>query len=272
MTTYTHPVKTDPIFRRIIPHYNFDGGLTVFWEFKPTANIKEPFTCQIEINPEYNDPQAWTAIGDPVVNQLYAEATLPPLTGKLIKTGVRIHITDANNLDTYSFVQTIMGNLSYRQWNYVKVIQRRYNLHARNLIAFPGVLLKRKLFGPDCRCRDPITREITDTYCTLCYGTGIAGGYWKAWNGRLIDLSPRVEVTRRDPHLLRGPTDAQLVTAMLVSPVPVTTEDVWVRTDVDLRYNIRQVRNRAEIVHYAAAVLLEMGPFEFSSVIYEFPI
>ena len=272
MGIYRHPEQQDPVFKRVIPFYQFNEGLTVFWEFKPTAPVVEPFTCQVEYNHQFNDPDSWVDIGNPVTNQLYAQAITEPLTGKIIKAGIRVRLTDAANRTYTSFSVPITGAIPTRQWLIYKTLYRRHNLHARSLSALPGILLKRKTFGAECHCRDPYTQELTDTYCTDCYGTGFIGGYWKAWEGRLIDISPRVEITRRDPQLVRGVVDSQLVSAMIFSPVPVATEDVWIRLDNDIRYNIRQVRNRAEIAGVPLSQLIEMGPFEFSSAIYAFPV
>ncbi len=214
----------DNIFRRIYIDIITDVSLKVSWILKDRKRLKKPIRFIVEYNQNYNDPFLWEQAAE-VIDEYSAEINRPTPTGKINRLGIRVRAIDADSLEYVSFVVPGFGKLSERQWNYISTLIRRYSLVPRNSIFTPGILLKRRWYGPRCRCVSDYTREISDSYCTICYGTGIAGGYWKAWEGRLIDLTPRQMITRRDPHLTRGVTDAQVVAGILPAVIPVDTGD-----------------------------------------------
>lgn len=266
-----YPVNGSSVFRYLRPSLLIEGKLVVSWNLDPSFRDPLPYTFSLEYNENYNDPDTWTPTGITVTNQLYAEWTGFTLTGKVVRGGIRVILTTPQGVYE-SYPVSFLNNLPPRQWHWMRTILRRHTIHARNILAYPGYLYKRKWFGPECPCRDGISREITDTYCEQCYGTGFVGGYWKAWEGRLIDISPRIQIPRRDPHLVRGPTDPQISSALYPAVVPADVEDVWIRKDIDLRYYIRMIRNRAEIAGIPIVQLLEIGPAEFTNVIYRMPV
>lgn len=266
--TYIEPGN---VFRRVFVDDIVINHYKVRWELQPRFHKKPPLIFTVQFNQNFNDPDLWLDVVT-VVDEYSAEFDAPLITGRIIRSGIRIKLVDSENNEYYSFPIPGFGKLTERQWNYIRTITRRYSLIPRNNVFLRGALLKRKWFGPDCQCRHDFTREITDTYCKVCYGTGKAGGYWKAWEGRLIDISPKMMITKRDPHMTRGVVDAQVVSAILPSVVPVDTEDVWVNYDNNIRYFVRLVRNRAEINGIPVLQQLELGPAEFTQVIYEYPV
>lgn len=264
-------VLTDQIFHRVLVDTASSERTRVFWELRPDFADPLPYTFTVEYNPDYNNEQSWQHFAGPVVNQVAVDGPPIRLTGKTLRYGLRVLLTTP--VGSYaSHVVDNRGNMTERQWLHYRAAVRRLSLIPANVNALQGVLLKRKWFGPYCECVDQETNEITDTSCRTCYGTGIVGGYWKAGELRLSDISVTVEMPRRDPGQARPPTDPQMVTAMLVGIPPVQPDDVWVRLDSNRRYYVRAVRHRSEVGGIPLNSHLEMGLADYGDVIYSFPI
>lgn len=258
-------------FRRVYVEPLPDNQLKVSWQLKRNHPLKQPIKFQVEYNENYSDPEFWET-GAEVINKTDVVLIRPQRSGRINRLGIRVKAIDKNELIVYSFVVPAFGLLTERQWCYILSIIRRHTVYPRNAPYNIGYLLKRRWFGTPCSCRNDITKEIVDTYCEICYGTGIAGGYWKAWEGRLIDVSTKNIITRRDPHLTRGVVDAQVISGVIPAIIPVDVGDVWVNISTDTFYYVRMIRNRAEINGIPVEQLLELGPAEFTDPIYRFPL
>jgi hypothetical protein len=101
----------------------------------------------------------------------------------------------------------------------------------------PGLLLKRKKFGQACpRCLDWDTKEITDSSCPICYGTGIVGGYypgieyWVTFGGGLK--------RRLDFKQPSGVTSNPMEGGRVIMYPHIDTRDIWVDVRTDRRWLI----------------------------------
>lgn len=264
-------VSDDPVFKQVVVDTAPQDFVRIFWEHQPDFSDPLPYTYLVEVNEDYNLDSSWRQFAGPVVNQLGVEGPRIPFTGKVLRHGFRVRLTTPRGEYT-SHVVSAQGIMTPRQWLFYKAITRRLTLAANNAVALKGVLLKRRWHGPRCACSDIETDEILDIACEQCFGTGIVGGYWVAFDGRLIDISPIVETVRRDPEQLRPPTDPQIVTGVMVGLPIINADDVWVRRDTKKRYYIRSVRVRSEIGGVPVYSLVEMGPADYGDIIYKFPI
>lgn len=85
--------------------------------------------------------------------------------------GVESPVTEATMVRAHPVVRSAWV------WNYILENQRRKRWWL-NQVGEWVYLCKRKLAGTVCNaCRDVRTRQISSSFCTVCYGTGIEGGY-----------------------------------------------------------------------------------------------
>lgn len=264
-------IADDPVFRSIFIDIDPSNDTTIYWELHDHFNDPLPYTYNIEYNPDFSDPAGWRHFLGPIINQVAVTGPRVRLFGKTIRLGFRIALTTPKG--TYqSFVANALGQMTTRQWLQAKAAIRRLSLTPRNVNALQGILLKRKWKGPRCVCTDDETEEITDITCQVCYGTGIVGGYWKAGQHRLVEISPYGELLKRSQEGSSPMIEPMLVSAIKVSIPPVHVEDVWVRLDNNRRFYVRSVRHLAELGGIPVISQFEMGPADFDDIIYNFPI
>jgi hypothetical protein len=109
-----------------------------------------------------------------------------------------------------------------------------------------GYLLKRRVWGMPCTsCKDYDLDAVIQSRCTLCYGTGIIGGYF---NGFPFYMSFQADAPKQEE--LRpgsGLVDVRISQARCIAYPIVEPYDVWVAKNSNRRYVIRQVQTVAEI-------------------------
>ncbi len=111
-----------------------------------------------------------------------------------------------------------------------------------------GYLLKRKHAGVDCTCKDPITKEILNSDCPLCLGTGFTLGYYKdPAPATLIFTEPISSVPIHDIKGKLGTLTQTTARAKMSGLPPVNPYDVWVQHETNRRFYITAVKVSAEI-------------------------
>jgi hypothetical protein len=112
--------------------------------------------------------------------------------------------------------------------------------------ASPGCLLKRRVWGPRCpRCTDRATRQIVEPECPVCYGAGVAGGYYPPVECRAI-LQPRrrrYEWADSDHGSFQF---SRRAASCLAYPVPVDERDLWYNSRTGELYVIAGVSDEIE--------------------------
>jgi hypothetical protein len=264
-----YKIDSSPVFKRVVIDFNIEGLSTIYWELKPSFKDVLPYQYYIDFNPEFNNPDEWITIAGPLVNATSYSFSNIRTPGRIRTFGFKIRLeTPANSYE--SEVYSNQGLLTYKQQVQYKTITRRVSMV---LIPIKAKLLKRKWFGPRCgRCINSETGEVTDSHCTTCYGTGYVGGYWKAADIRLLDISTASYTDRLDPSLVAGQTGHQIVKAATVGIPFAEAYDVIVREDVDRRYYVRQTSTRAEMAGIPVITDLDMGVADFDDIIYSFPV
>ena len=163
------------------------------------------------------------------------------------------------------------GLLSRKDWRYARDIIRREYLQQK-YDGTEGQLLVRKKFGRACtRCLDWDTREVTDSDCLLCYGTGILGGYYPAvnytittaanWNRKIIDGDPP-----------RGTASDIVKSGRAVHYPAIDTRDVWVRSNNGERYIVDSYTVIAQIrsVPLIVQPVIKLAPM--TDIVYSIPL
>lgn len=266
------------VFDRIFVWPQITAGDTrVEWSLKDVfiRSSTGPYTFQLQVGrTSQNTADDWVNVGAPVVDGYFALDSTKRVYGKFQWTHYRIKLTVPGVTDPYySDPQPCMGNLSWTDWNRARDILRMEKVRLRQLAGQEGYLLKLKLFGTDCECLDPQTKENLNPEHPDCYGTGIEGGYYEPVPCVYADLSPTSHDSHLDGGAMRGTVDdATVVSARLLNYPQVHSGDVWVSRDKDFRWMIHKTSAVAEIRGVPLVLQAEMRLLPFTHPVYNLEI
>ena len=114
--------------------------------------------------------------------------------------------------------------------------------------------------------------EVTDPYCTQCWGTGKECGYYYPLGCIWADLSPVTRKKNLDDHGMRGTVQDVIVAGRMLMLPLLDEMDVWVSRKTDDRYYIQAIKGVAEIRGVPLIATVEMRPAPYTDVIYNIPI
>jgi len=253
-------------FRRVFTDYAIKGVARITWELRRDFTEDQPHLFQLQVSPDGGS--SWSNVGIPVLNGQFALDDEQRAWGKALRVAYRVVLTTSEAVYESEPAQ-VLGLLSERQWLQARAIIRRVLVSPRGLTAFRGYLLKQKTHGTPCPiCIDPFSGAIKNSDCTTCRGTGISGGYWRAAENTMYDLSPEVENTRVDGQLTRGTVNDEVAKGKFVGIPVINRGDVWVDAMSDRRYHIGTVGNLAEIAQVPIVVVAELRLAPMTDVIY----
>ena len=116
-------------------------------------------------------------------------------------------------------------------------LERIHNQRAGTRIA----LLKPLLEGTVCsHCRDIDTGQVRNSLCSICYGTGMVGGYDEPVCTYATDITSRHEALQPNPQGL-GQDDPTRYVFRYVSEPEIFQHDVLVQIHDDLRFVVEKV-------------------------------
>ena len=260
------------IFERVRVSPLIRGGTRVEWQIHPQFADAPPHTFTLQFgrtsNPLADD---WCDVGDPVEETFFLYDSVQRVYGKFQWGHYRIKLESYRNI-YYSKPQHMLGNLAKGDWNKTRAIVREEERRLQMVAGAEGYLLKRKLFGTECTCRDHQTREIRNAQCATCYGTGFVGGYYEPYPCFYVELDKTSHRSHLDPN--RGTVDDMPVVGSRMLNVPqVFSLDVWVEKDTDFRWMIHTVKSGVE---YKGQPLVldpvELRLLPYSHPVYAFPI
>jgi hypothetical protein len=161
--------------------------------------------------------------------------------------------------DPYS----ILSGLSLYEYKVGQMVMKKeLERYKEEAAGTEGYLLKRRVWGDACTtCKDYDLDAVVNARCSLCYGTGIIGGYF---NGLPYYMAFAPGVT--DKTELKdgfGEEDVRPSQARCIAYPVVAPYDMWVNKHTNQRYIIRQVQTVAEIKSVPLiykAVLMEILP------------
>lgn len=175
-----------------------------------------------------------------------------------------------------SFPEEASGTLSKKDWLIAREIIRKELLQQTKIDGTQGFLLKRKKFGVACSnpdCLEWDTREITDSNCPICYGTGLVGGYYPGIP-HYLTFTPGVKSPRRidagKPP--RGVSSDILDDARSILYPNIDTRDVWVNAGSDERYVVDGYDCIADIKTFELVGTLHLKLAPATDVVYSVPI
>lgn len=261
------------IFHRISIDTHFSvittQRVTVSWAMEPSFVEPGPWTFTLQRGYAPTET-AWEDIAT-VVDQPWVYDNRPTVNTVDTPVYYRIKLVDGNGTVYYSQVQETAAYWTRYDWSLAKEIIRKETLLLRRKTGTKGWLLKRRFFGERCPvCTNPVTGQTDQSACTTCYGTGVTGGYYPAFD---------YWVTMNATKLMRKLTNEQgLVSATVESvralayPV-VSGNDVWVHGHTNQRFFITaEVETVARHRGIDLIVNLTLNEAPSDHVIYQFPI
>jgi len=241
------------------------GGTSICWQLGQDVHFNEPYHFYVDFGQPATDE--WLTLNaEPIVDDC-CYTDICQRTWSDLNTGyyrVRLVLPSAPGMPVYkSQPAPSSGHMDRKDWLIARDIMRREYLQQRKVDGTQGFLLKRKQFGMACpRCLDWDTKEVRDSDCPVCYGTGFVGGYYPGveyWitgvpgKNRRIDAGspPRgnsSDMVNQPPRCILYPQ--------------IDTRDIWIQANSDERWIIDgySVISEYRGVPLIAGVKLKLAP------------
>ena len=266
----------DCAFKRLEIWHMSRGGTEICWTLSENLHVRGTMHFYVDFG--WPGTDEWIALNeDPIVDDCCFTDPCQRHWEKLSNGfyRVRMLLPDEEGCPVYiSTPSPADGSLDKKDWLIAREIVRKELLQQSKIDGTPGFLLKRKKFGPECPnpdCLEWDTREVTDSNCPICYGTGITGGYYagiehymtlQSGGSRRIDAgSPPRGVS----------ADMNDVARSILYP-RIDTRDVWVASGSDARYIIDGYSVVVDIkgLSLVGNVQLKLAPA--TDVVYSIPV
>lgn len=271
---------TPPVFARVQVRHHVRGTTRVFWELGRHFAEPLPYTYSLQYGRTGLPAVAadgttrvddWAAVpGATDTNVFMLSDSAPRLWGKTADVHYRVALTTGTGATYYSQPANVYGTLGKRDWLSAREIVRQEQLRHAKQTSVRGYLVKAYRYGPLCECVDAVTKEVRNSRCPTCYGTGFAGGYFKPLPFSYADVSP--EQTREMINAQTGTSKQQGVQARMLAEPQVYALDVWVAADSDLRYYIHPVKVEAQVRGVPVVISAELRVAPFTDIIYTLPV
>lgn len=261
------------VFKRIVIWHMTRGGTQLYWELVPTFSVPGPYKFFIDLGQPATD--TWIALNSaPIVDDCYFQDPCQRTWDQFVEHYYRIRLLTPDGTVYKSQPTQAYGALDRKDWLRARDIVRREHLQQRKVDGSQGVLLKRKKFGQECPvCLDHDTREITNSECGTCYGTGIVGGYYPAvefwFTGGPTGTTRQV----KNASPPRGKNaDMKEDGARCVLYPLIDTKDVWVQGNTDERYIIDKFTVIAELRGLPLVASAELRLAPATDIVYSIPL
>jgi hypothetical protein len=189
----------------------------------------------------------WVRLNDEPITttNTYTDETIYnyDLTGNLF---YRV-VLSLNGTEYTSDPVNILGTLSpYERRVANLVLKKELERYQKEAAGTEGYLLKRRVWGLPCTtCKDYDLDSIIQARCSLCYGTGIIGGYFNGIDYYMSFKNDAVKKEELQPN--SALVDVRITEARCIAYPVVEPYDLWVAKNSNRRYVIRQVQTVADI-------------------------
>jgi len=251
------------------------GGTQVCWSLGQNTYFRGRFHFFVDVGqPATNE---WITLNEqPIVNECCYNDPCRRNWADLIDTyyRVRLVLPDEPGCPVYkSPPARANGRWDRKTWLYARQIIWDEHLQQRKgLEGTQGYILRRKKFGRACPvCLDWDTKEVTNSDCPICYGTGFVGGYYpgvefwitkdSGWQRKILDGAPP-----------RGTASDIFQAGRCILYPAIDTRDVWVRGDNDARYVIDSYGVMMEMQGTPLIVSVRLGLAPTTDIIYSVPL
>ena len=231
---------SDGVFKRLAVDVYFsmvnNQAVLIQWAMDQAFTAPGPYTFTLQRGYAANDntfediatttDQPWAYDNRPVFPQL-GESVF-----------YRVKLVDGDGDIYYSQAVDVSSYWTRYDWTLAREIVRKETMLLRKRTGSKGWLLKRRMFGDPCPdCVEPGTGKILNANCPDCYGTGIVGGYYPAFE-YWVSFNPNARLSRLDPNVGLMVQIIETVRG-LAYPV-VETNDMWVMAHTNRRYLVME--------------------------------
>jgi len=224
---------------RIIPHFEqgATGGFDVHWAI---TGVSGAVTFQVLVADNPDGP--WSPCLEQPTNQLFALNVGRILLNQQELQYFKVQIFSGSLLLATSQSVTPRSQLDRREYLVYREMLRRVHLDFEKTPGSnPGYLLVRRIFGDKCQvCCDELLGTPVSNECSVCYGTGIIGGYYPAYEmwADWASEAPAFSDTETEQP---GPIQEQQAQADIFPYPTAHSQDIWVDRGTGYRYRILRV-------------------------------
>jgi len=248
-------------------------GIHIFWDLKTLPIEEYPVAFEVYRAANLGDDSDIIKIAGPLHETWTAlDESGGTYSGKLKYPTYRVKVLTAKQ-EHLSAPVHLFANLPPRKLTLARAMLRRAEINARHLVNWPGYLLKRKWAGESCSCRDPDTKDVYNSDCPNCFGTGFKSGYWKGAVSRSIQISTPLNVLPIfDKGLQLGNVTVAAIQAKIAGMPPITQYDAWIPTEHNYRFYITNVKVDAEFNAMPIICTVELRLAERNDILYSVPL
>lgn len=260
----------DAYFRYCIASEEADG-IRVSWEIKDLPGSELPVNFAV-LKTENFGKEPFIQLTPPGYDSWTFLDTKTKYSGKQKIITYIVKIFTATTTHESAPVYLFAG-LQPKKRLLAKAILRRVELSQRHIQNWHGYLLKRKWTGNPCSCVDPDTKQVLDSDCPLCFGTGFEAGYWRAAIKRnILTSSPVSALPLYDINQIAGNVAPAVMRAQIAGLPPINQYDAWVSPTANYRFYITNIQVAAEMEGLPLVYNVELRLAERSDILYSFPV
>lgn len=266
----------EDIFSNLEVDYSVEGYARVSWKIKCPIHDSYPYLFQLLFSRVgTSNAHDWVAVGPPTIPD--GPFLIDPqkrLHGMGQNVFYRVKLITGDGKVYLSKPVTAYGKINLEKLFIYREMLRKEAMTLKRFSGIAGILLRVRRYGPICsNCVDPTLREVSNSQCEICYGTGILGGYAPPVYGVFIDTSFEPTVEHVEHESMTGMQDeAAILPGRMAALYPVQTRDVWINDAADKRYYIFQVKPTATYQGMPISYALELRLANRKDIIYKFPI
>lgn len=245
------------------------GGIYVSWEITPTFTPDSgSWVFHVE---RAQSGGEWTRLteGDPLndVDYYLDTTSLAVRYGKIETIAYRVVLVDGST-EYESSPEYLADIQTASEWAELRALLGYVNRQFEEG-GIDGWLYRKRAWGATCSCVDANLGAPADSECTICYGTGIVGGYWTPISYQTIILQPSQHTLLLQQALgLRDPAaEARLGPAYLT----VEPDDVWLDAACGRFFKIQKVTPRSVYKGRPILYAMEMTGIASHSIEYQLP-
>jgi len=265
------PVASDSVFQYIVATYE-GKDIRISWQLRADSPQIQENKFEIFRNDNFGFSEDWIKVGEVINDWTFLDSTIKSQLKQFdnIAYRIRVYIPDEFN----SQEVRIFPDLSVREKLIFRALLRRRLVTQKTLPRFQGFLFKRLWKGEKCDCVDSLTGEITNSDCSVCFGTGIKSGYWPIPRPCPLNIStPFSTAINFDfQNLFLGTVEPQQIQAVVPAIFPISSFDVWVPQKQFPRFYIIQVTIDSEFKGVPVSYKLLMRQASRSDTIYNLEI
>jgi hypothetical protein len=258
-------------FHEIVIKNNPLGGTLVTWGLGRSFCDPGPYLFELQWAETTNGTWETVQTG-PISDTYFAVDETRRLFAKEIESYYRVIMTTGTT--TYiSYAKGANSFWSKRDWLLGREICRKERLLAKKFVGWEGYLLKRKIWGPKCpRCADFDTDEVNESCCTICFGTGVVGGYWEGYPTFVYNMEGGPTQFKEFEDNTNMKEDVMMQNMRILAYPHISTNDIFVHTGSGRRYFVRPVKVGATVKGVPIIYRVTLALIPYTDPAYTVPI